>query len=119
MAAARLVLSSVDGVEWTFETGLNVGSGWFVAATRDRDNDLVLIGYAHEPLPADCQQSNSSQRYRCLPTWCEVVWTGPIGNIARRNLECTITGVVPTAVATLADGRVLVTDTGGRLWIRD
>lgn len=118
---ALLVLSSADGSEWTVETGLDLGSGWITAATHDRDGNLVLIGndVDRRRLPATCNESSgSSQRYACRPDSCAVVWTGPIGKIVRRNLECAFNATGPTAVTTLADGRVLIANGAGDLWIR-
>lgn len=118
---ALLVLSSADGAEWGVETGLNLGSGWVTAATHDRDGNLVLIGtdLDRHRLPATCNEgSGSSQRYACRPDLCAVAWTGPIGKIVRRNLECAFAATGPAAVTTLADGRVLIVNGAGDLWIR-
>jgi hypothetical protein len=102
-----LWLSSQDGTTWTARDTTAMGEGGIVAATVDKAGALVLVGVRD-------QVGKYSPTER--ETYCGVVWTGAAGGpFDRGELDCT--EFPPTAVVTLADGRVLIA--GNRdLWVR-
>lgn len=103
-----LWLSSQDGTTWAPRDTSAMGEGGVVAATVDRAGALVLVGVRD-------QVGKYSPGARA--TYCGVVWAGAAGGpFDRGELDCN--EHPPSAVAALADGRVLIA--GNRdLWVRD
>lgn len=106
------VLSSPDGARWTLEDSSGMGSGWVTGVTVDHRGALAVLG----EFPGVGRGSGKGAR----TDRCGVVWSGHLGALRRQELGCTDARVNtsgPTAIATIADGRVLITN-GADLWIR-
>lgn len=92
------VYTSVDGRRWTQESSAGFGAGAVIDATVDRNGELVIIGQTEGP-----QDKGYHPTY-----YCTVLWAGPVGGpVDRRELGCGPHEPYP-AMATLADGRVVI-----------
>jgi hypothetical protein len=89
-----LLIASPDGVSWTKTDTAAMGPGSVADATGGKDEDIVLVGQDKK---------------------CGVVWTAtPGGSWQRGDLGC---HDVPSAMTTLADGRVVVVGAKD-VWVR-
>ncbi len=106
---APRILSSTDGRHWTPGNTATMGPGKITGGTIDHDGQLVLLG------GMDSGQRISVSKIAGI-VYCPVLWTGPVnGPLTRGDVGCR--AELLTAVATLADGRVMIV--GGKdLWIR-
>ncbi|MFF5229827.1 WD40/YVTN/BNR-like repeat-containing protein [Dactylosporangium sp. NPDC000521] len=104
---STLVLTSTDGLTWTRGTTEGMGAGRVSDVTVDQDGTVVVAGVIDDSRPHKADERND---------YCGVVWIGDgAGAWQRGELGCG--DAPPQAVATLRDGRVLIT--GNRdLWLR-
>ncbi|MFC0546751.1 WD40/YVTN/BNR-like repeat-containing protein [Kutzneria chonburiensis] len=97
--AHSFLATSSDGVAWKMIDTAKLGEGHVWDATTVKDDDVVLVG---ETLSPDGR------------SYCGVAWTGTVDALRRVDLGC---DDVPHAVATLADGRVIVVGPKD-VWVR-
>ncbi|WP_157875951.1 beta propeller repeat protein [Peterkaempfera griseoplana] len=101
-----LVLTSRDGTHWTRVDSAEMGTGEIIAATVDSAGRPVLVGSAVRP-----KSRPDAPTVECGAVW---VGDGTTTGWKRGGLGCSEDP--PTAVTTLADGRVLIA--GNRdLWL--
>lgn len=107
------VLSSPDGAQWTIGDSSGMGKAYVTEATVDHHGDLVVLGQFGGAKRGAGKSSRADA--------CGVVWSGQLGALRRQELGCFNSLERDSdfsTVATIADGRVLITN-GVDLWIRN